>query len=159
MRKPRSARNSTDAAPVAFEGEEGERLIAEIRSDRGRYWRDHAVMALLGMAAAGVFLWFIGSDHVAIGSLGAVLALAVRGLYLASEQLRMRWRLTDRRLLLPDGRAVALLEVETVRKLLGDVQLITRSGDKHLIKHLADADALVALITQARERRARRVKG
>ncbi|MFN3954514.1 MAG: hypothetical protein ACK4LQ_08680 [Pararhodobacter sp.] len=152
------SRSASSSPEPPFEGEAGERLIAEIRSDAGRYWRDHAVLALLGMVGAGVFLWLIGSQHVAIGALGAVLALAVRGLYLASEQMRMVWRLTDRRLLLPDGRAVHLLEIETIRKLIGDLQLITRGGDKHLIKHLGDADGMVELITQARARRARRVK-
>lgn len=136
--------------------EKGEKVLSELRSDRGRYWRDHAVLAILGMAGAGGVLWLMGSDHVAIGSLGAVLALGVRGLYLASEQFRSVWVLTDRRLLLPGGRSVMLLEIETVRKLMGDMQIITRAGDKHLIKHIADPDAMVALIDQARTRRAKR---
>jgi len=136
--------------------EKGEKVLARLRSDRGRYWRDHAVLALVGMLAAGVVLWLIGSDHVAIGSLGAVLALAARGLYLASEQLKSVWVLTDRRLVLPGGRVVMLLEVETIRKLMGDIQIITRAGDKHLMKHIADPAAMVALIEQARTRRAKR---
>ena len=40
--------------------------------------------------------------------------------------------------------------------LLGDVQLITRSGDKHLLKHVANGPALVEKILQARDRRAKR---
>jgi len=138
--------------------EEGEKILAELRSDRGRYWRDHAVLALVGMAGAGVVLWALGSEHVAIGALGAVLALAVRGLYLASEQLKTVWVLTDRRLILPGARAVMLLEIETLRKLMGDLQIITRAGDKHLIKHLAEPDAALARIEQARARRAKRVR-
>ncbi len=138
--------------------EKGEKVLTELRSDRARYWRDHAMLALLGMAGAGAVLWLLGSDHVAIGSLGAVLALGVRGLYLASEQFKSVWVLTDRRLVLPGGRSVMLLEIETVRKLMGDMQIITRAGDKHLIKHIADPDAAVALIEQARTRRAKRVR-
>jgi hypothetical protein len=134
----------------------GETVVAELRSDRGRYWRDHAILALVGMAGAGAVLWLIGSEHAAIGALGAVLALAVRGAYLAREQLSMRWLVTDRRLILPSGGAVMLLEIETLRKLLGDLQIVTRAGDKHLVKHLADADAARATIAQAKERRARR---
>lgn len=136
--------------------EKGEKVLSKLRSDRGRYWRDHALLAVLGMAGAGAVLWLLGSDHVAIGSLGAVLALGVRGLYLSSEQLKSVWVLTDRRLVLPGGRSVMLLEIETVRKLMGDIQIITRTGDKHLIKHIADPDAFVALIDQARTRRAKR---
>jgi hypothetical protein len=136
--------------------EPGEKVVAELRSDRGRYWRDHAMLALIGMAGAGAFLCFIGSEHAAIGALGAILALAVRGAYLAGEQLAMRWLLTDRRLILPSGGAVMLLEIETLRKLMGDLQIVTRAGDKHLIKHLADADAALATIAEAKARRARR---
>jgi hypothetical protein len=136
--------------------EPGEKIVTELASDRGRYWRDHAVLALLGMAGAGAVLWFIGSEHAAIGALGAVLALAVRGAYLAGEQLKMRWLLTDRRLILPSGGAVMLLEIETLRRLMGDLQIVTRAGDKHLIKHLADPEAARATIADAKARRARR---
>ncbi len=131
----------------------GEKLIREIRSDRAKYWRDHGVMAVVGMAGVGGVLWAIGSPHVAIGALGAPLAIGARAAYLASEQLGMRWWLTSRRIWLPGGRAVALGEVETVRKLLGDVQIITRAGDKHLIRHVGDAEALIGEITTARDRR------
>ncbi len=143
----------TAAAPAL---EPGEKVVSELRSDRGRYWRDHAVLALVGMAGAGTVLWLIGSEHAAIGALGAVLALGVRGAYLAGEQLRMRWLVTDRRLILPNGGNVMLLEIETMRKLMGDLQIVTRAGDKHLIKHLADAEAAIATISDARARRARR---
>jgi hypothetical protein len=136
----------------------GEKLLAELQSDKGRYWRDHAILAVLGMIGAGVVLTVMGSEHVAIGSLGAVGALAVRGLYLAREQLGFRWYLTDKRILLPGGQQVMLLEIETVRKLMGDMQIITRAGDKHLVKHLADADAVVTQITDARTRRSRKTR-
>lgn len=139
--------------------ETGEKLLGELRADKGRYWRDHALLAVLGMAGVGAVLWLIGSDHVAIGSLGAVLALAVRGAYLYSEQMKTVWRLTDRRLILPDGkRSVMLLEIDKVRRLMGDLQIITRAGDKHLVKHLANPEAEVARITAARDRRARRAR-
>lgn len=136
--------------------EPGEKLIEAIRPDRGRYWRDHGVMAVGLMALAGGVLWATGTPYPAIGSLGAILAVGVRAAYLASETLGLRWFLTDRRVILPGQRSVPLLELETARTLLGDVQLITRSGDKHLLKHVADGAGLVAKILQARERRAKR---
>ena len=137
--------------------EPGETVLTELRPDKGRYWRDTAVMAVGLMALAGGFLWAIGSPYPAIGSLGAILAVAVRALYLASETLAMRWVLTDRRLILPGGqRSVMLLEVEKVRPLLGDVQVISRSGDKILMKCLPDPQGVIARITEARDRRARR---
>ena len=136
--------------------EPGERLLSTLHPDRGRYWRDHGIMALAGMALAGAVLWWLGSENVAIGALGAVLALAVRGAYLASETLAARWHLTDRRLILPGGRGVWLAEIETARRLLGDLQIITRTGDKHLLRHMADAPAAAAAILAARDKRARR---
>ena len=137
--------------------EPGEKRLEDYRPDRGRYWRDHGVMAVGLMALAGGGLWLIGSPYPAIGSLGAILAVAVRALYLAPETLAMHWVLTDRRVILPGGqRAFMLMELQTVRPLLGDVQLITRSGDKHLMKHLPDAAGVVKRILDARDRRAKR---
>lgn len=140
----------------APELEQGEKLLREIASDRATYWRDHGIMALAGMAAVGVVLLIMGSAHVAIGALGAVAAIGVRGAYLASEQLAARWWLTDRRLLLPGGRAVNLLEIETARRLFGDVQIVTAGGDKHLLKHVADAPQVAADILAARDKRRKR---
>jgi hypothetical protein len=136
--------------------EKGEKLLREIASDRGRYWRDNAVLALVGMVGLGVVLVLIGSPWPAIGALGAPLAIAVRAGYLASEQLGHRWYLTDRRMLLPGGRSVGLMELEKVRRLMGDVQLVTRAGDKHLMRHIAEPAAVVAEIEAARARRAKR---
>ena len=136
----------------------GEKMLREIRPDRGRYWRDHAILALVGMAGVGGVLLAIGSPHAAIGALGAPLAVGARALYLASESLGARWWLTSQRVLLPGARSVGLLEVETVRKLLGDVQIITRSGDKHLLRHIAEPEKLVSDITAARDRRQKRAR-
>jgi len=146
---------SSDNPPLDLD--RGETLLRVIRSDRGRYWRDHGIMAVLGMVAVGLVLTLIGNDHVAIGALGAVLAIGARGAYLASEQLGQRWWLTSRRVMLPGARVVGLSELETARKILGDVQLVTRTGDKHLIKHVAAPEALIAEILAARDgKRAKR---
>ncbi|WP_370206982.1 hypothetical protein [Pararhodobacter marinus] len=137
--------------------EDGEKILAEFRPDRGKYWRDHGVMAVILMALAGFVLWAIDSPYPAIGSLGAILAVGVRAAYLAGETLSLRWVLTDRRLILPGGqRAVMLGDIATVRPLLGDVQIITTGGDKHLLKHLANGADVVRRIAQARDKRAKR---
>lgn len=138
--------------------ERNESLIRVIRSDRARYWRDHAVMAGLGMAGIVLVLLVIGNPHVVIGALGAGVAIAVRGAYLASEQLSQRWWLTDRRVILPGARSVHLAQVAKARKILGDVQLVTVAGDKYLIKHVASPDDLVAQVMAARDAR-RRARG
>lgn len=141
---------------TVFKPESGEKKLREIRADKGVFWRDHGVMALLGMVGAGLVLMLIGSDHVAIGSLGAVLALSVRGAWLYSEQMRFHWVLSNMRLVGPGGREAYLLELETVRRLFGDIQIITKGGDKHLIKHVANAESVVAEILAARDKRAKR---
>ncbi len=136
--------------------EPGEVLLAEFRPDQRRYWRDHGILAAFGTAGAWLVLRFFEVPHAEIGAVGAAAAVAVRASYLAPETLALVWRLTDRRLLLPDGRAFGLAEIDTVRPLLGDLQVITRLGDKHVIRHLADAERVIALIQQARARRLRR---
>jgi len=136
---------------------DGETRLAEFRPDKGRYWRDHGIMAVALMAVAGGALWVMDVPYPAIGSLGAVLAVGVRAAYLASETLSLVWTLTDRRLHLPGpNRTINLLDIKTVRPFLGDVQIITTSGDKHLLKHMADARSVITQITQARDKRARR---
>lgn len=136
----------------------GEKMLREIAADRARYWRAHAILAVAGMAIVGGVLLAMGNPHAAIGALGAPLAVGVRAAWLASEQLAARWWLTSQRVLLPGGRSVGLLEIATVRPLLGDVQLITRGGDKHLLKYVPDAAALAAEIAAARDRRQKRAK-
>lgn len=144
---------------TSFTLEPGEKVLRDIRSDRTTYWRDHGIMALIGMVGAGVFLTLIGSPHVAIGSLGAVLALAARGAYLYSEQMKFHWVLTNIRLIGPGGRTIMLLELEAVRRLFGDIQVVTKSGDKHLIKHIKNAPQTITDILSARDKRAKRRGG
>ncbi|WP_051294516.1 hypothetical protein [Gemmobacter nectariphilus] len=141
---------SGPALQGGLEPEPGETVLAEFRADRVAYWRGHLVMAVLGGALAGLALLAMGNGTPWVGPLGAALAVGVRGAYLASEVLGLRWQLTDRRLILPGGRAFRLRDIVTVRKFLGDVQVITRQGDKHLIKYQPDAAAVIAAIDRAR---------
>ncbi len=141
---------------TTFELDAGEKVLLEIRSDRATYWRDHGVMAVLGMIGAGVVLMLIDSPHVAVGSLGAVLALIVRGVWLYSEQMKFLWVLTNIRLVGPGGRSIYLLELETIRRLFGDIQIITKTGDKFLVKHVLGSADVVSQINAARDKRAKR---
>ncbi|THD85866.1 hypothetical protein E7811_05270 [Aliigemmobacter aestuarii] len=129
---------------------EGERLLDEFRADRMAYVKSHLIMAVLGGAVAGLVLVWMGNPDPWIGPVAAILALGARGWYLASEALAAVWRLTDRRLIGPGGRQIGLAEMETVRPFFGDVQVVTRSGDKHLLKYLADPADAVARITDAK---------
>lgn len=135
--------------------EPGERVVAIFTSDRRRYWSDHAAMAGIGAAAVLLILPFFGkSGQIPVAMAGVVVAILLRGAYLASEQFARRWQLTDRRLIGPQGRRVMLLEIGTVRRLLGDVQIVCRDGQKHLIKHLADSQQVAETILTARDARA-----
>ncbi|WP_372920942.1 hypothetical protein [Roseovarius sp.] len=127
----------------------GEQVIHAFHPDKGAYWRDHAWIAAVAMAGGMVILWAIGNPHVWTGAIGGLAAVAVRGFYVASDEMQARWDLTDRRLLGPQGRAVPLSEIATIRTLGSAVQLVTRGGDKHLLKYQADRNATRARIETA----------
>ncbi|MCZ4352238.1 hypothetical protein O4H61_06875 [Roseovarius aestuarii] len=124
----------------------GERVEHSFASDRATYWRDHAWMAALAMAVGMGLLAAAGNPHVWTGAVGGLTAIAVRAFYLASDELSARWDLTDRRLLGPGGRAIALSQIMRVRSLGSAVQVITKTGDKHLIKYQADRAGVTALL-------------
>jgi len=132
----------------------GERVLAVFAADRRRYWLDHAAMAALGAVGVAVILpLFDRAGQIVIALPAVAAAVALRGTYLASEAFARRWQLTDRRLIGPQGRQVALLEIASLRRLLGDVQIVTRGGAKHLIKHLADSAGAIKAIEAARDAR------
>jgi hypothetical protein len=130
------------AAPL----QEGERVLAEFRADRVAYWRGHLVMVVALGAGAGLFLMWQGNPYPVAGPVGAAVAIFGRAAYLASEALSDVWRLTDRRLLGPGGRAIPRGQIAAARPFLGSVQVVTRAGDKHLIRYLADPAAAAATI-------------
>ncbi|MEL7175456.1 MAG: hypothetical protein AAGK28_02925 [Pseudomonadota bacterium] len=130
---------------------DGETLIAEFPADRATYLRDHAAMAALAMGGAMFILWWVGNPHVWTGAVAGLAAITIRGWYLQSEELAVNWLLTNRRLLGPPGRTVMLRDLTKARGLGSAVQIVTASGDKHLIKYQADKDAVIAQIDAARE--------
>ncbi len=130
----------------------GEQVTESFPSDRATYWRDHAWMAAAAMALGMAILWAMGNPHVWTGAVGGLLAVGVRATYLASDEAHARWDLTDRRLLGPGQRAVPLSEIARVRTLGSAVQIVTRGGDKHLMKYQPDKDATATRIKAALER-------
>lgn len=127
-----------------------EAVLEEFRGDPMTYWRQHLIMAVVLGVAAGLLLMWQGNPYPVAGPLGAILAIGARAAYLASEALGDRWRLTKTRLLGPRGRIVPLSSVAKVRPIMGAVQVVTRAGDKHLIKYLGDPDAVADRIARAR---------
>ncbi|MES2539054.1 MAG: hypothetical protein V4583_00480 [Pseudomonadota bacterium] len=134
------------AAPL----QDGETVVAEFKADRMAYWRGHLIMAVVLGAAAGLFLVWQGNPYPVAGPFGAVIAIGLRAAYLASEALSETWRLTDRRLLGPGGRAIPRAQIKGARAFLGAVQVTTSTGDRHLIKYQADPTATATRITGGR---------
>ena len=129
---------------------DGETVVAEFPADRMAYWRGHLILAVILGAAAGLFLIWQGNPYPVAGPFGAVIAIGLRAAFLASEALGEVWRLTDRRLLGPGGRAIPLAQVKEARAFLGAVQITTAAGDRHLIRYQADPAATAARILQGR---------
>jgi hypothetical protein len=139
----------SDAALSRPEPAEGEAILAEFAPDRATYWRDQAWMAALGMAGGMAVLWAIGNPHVWTGAVGGLAAVGLRSWYLLSEEMAVRWVLTEERLLGPNGRRVRLGEIERLRSLGSAVQVVTAAGDKHLLKYQANRDATLARLHRA----------
>ncbi len=139
--------------------EPGEVVAQVFLADHRRYWYDHAVLGGIGaVLAAAVLLWMGKPAQIAVAVVAIVVGMGLRGLYFRSEAFARRWQLTDRRLIGPQGKQVMLLQVAQVRRLMGDVQIVATSGDKHLIRHLADAAPVVAAIEAAKAKRAKVAK-
>lgn len=134
---------------------EGERVVQEFRPDRASYWRAHLVMAVLLGVMAGLVLLWLANPYPVVGPVGAVMAIAARATFVQSEAMAEVWRLTDRRLLGPGGRAIALIDLQTARSFLGSVQVVTRTGDKYLMKYQANPGAVAdrLLTVSGRKRR------
>ncbi|MDR9484538.1 MULTISPECIES: hypothetical protein [Sediminimonas] len=127
----------------------GEEVIASFHADRPTYWRDMATMAAVAMAIGMAILWAMGNPHIWTGAVGGLAAVALRAFYIASDEVNVRWDLTNRRVLGPQGRAVRLGEIKMIRTLGSAVQLVTHTGDKHLLKYQADRNATKARIERA----------
>lgn len=130
--------------------EPGESVLTSFQGDRSTYWREHAWLAAIAMAFGMGTLWALGNLSVWTGAIGGLLAIAVRGLYLASDETKMRWDLTNRRLLGPGPRAIALENIAKVRSMFSAVQVVTQSGDKHLLKYQADTGNVIERVNSVR---------
>ncbi len=89
------------------------------------------------------------NPHAWTGVIGAVGAIAVRGFYVAKEQLGFTWHLTTRRLIGPTGSAISLSNVDKVNTIFSAAQVVTRTGDKYLLKYQEDTARTKAEIERA----------
>ena len=117
--------------------------------DKGAYIRTNAWLAAAAMASAMIILWLIGNPYVWTGAPAGLAAIGLRAWYLASEELTTSWEMTETMLTGPGPRKVALNQIEAVNTMGSFVQLVTKGGDKHLIKYQADPAATKAAIERA----------
>jgi xanthosine utilization system XapX-like protein len=120
--------------------------MMEFRPDPTAYLRAHAIMALVGGVLAGIVLILLDNPDPWVGPVAAVLAIGIRGAYVRSEALAEVWRLTDTHLTGPGGRSIPRAQITQARPFLGAVQIVTASGDKHLIRYLPDPAAAARAI-------------
>ncbi|OIQ36004.1 MAG: hypothetical protein BM558_14395 [Roseobacter sp. MedPE-SW] len=124
--------------------------VIEFNPNRNAYITAHAWMAAIAMVAGMVILWAMGNPHVWTGAIGGLGAIVLRGWYMMSEELSVVWRISDGVLIGPAERRVPLNQIEVVKTMGSYVQVITKDGDKHLIKYQASPSFTASTIEGAR---------
>ncbi len=140
--RPRAETAKSPPADDAQPEDDGAEIVATFMPSREAYIRSHLWLGAAAMGIATAVLYWLGNPDFWVGALAGLLAIAVRGFYLASEELGRRYELTRtfiRTVSEGNGieRAIALRDVETVRRLGTAVQVVTKSGDKYLMKYVA----------------------
>ncbi|SMP29621.1 hypothetical protein [Shimia sagamensis] len=125
---------------------DGETVLESFQGDRSSYIRTNTWIAAGAMAVGMGILWAVGNPYVWTGAVGGLAAVVVRAGYLMSDELAVRWDLTNQRLLGPGGRAISHTNIAELNKLGSFVQVVTKNGDKHLIKYQTDPQATMAAI-------------
>lgn len=128
----------------------GEEVIAEFTGNMATYIKEHIMLAAIGSVLAAGVLMLMGNEHAWTGVVGAVAAIGVRGLYVASEQVGMTWTLTNHRVISPAEVPIPLSEIERVRTIFSAAQIVTRSGDKYMLKYQANPAATARTIEEAK---------
>lgn len=129
---------------------DGETLIARFSGNPATYIKEHIMLAAIGAVGATGVLIAMGNPHAWTGAVGALLAIAIRGVYVYSEAVGQIWQLTDKRLLSPTGMAIHRSDIADVRTIISAAQVVTRTGDKYLIKYQPDPKAVAETIKTAR---------
>ncbi len=131
---------------------QSETVILTIHASRAAYNREHVVLFLIGAIGMYFVLWAVGNPFPWTGIVGAAFAIFIRWFYVASEAMNVVWTLTDTHLIGPSERSIPLASIKTVRSLFSAVQVITHTGDKYMLKYLADPEGTVNAILSARDR-------
>ena len=117
--------------------------------DKGAYIRTNAWLAAGAMAVSMIVLWLVGNPYVWTGAPAGLAAVGLRAWYLASEEMVATWHMSETALTGPGQRKVPLNPVESVNVTGSFVQIVTKGGDKHLIKYQSNPAATKAAIERA----------
>jgi hypothetical protein len=128
-------------------------VLAEWRADAQTYWWRSLYLAIGLGILAGIVLLVMQNPHAWTGPVAALIAIFARAAFLKSEALGESWRMTRSRLIGPMGRIVPLSSIERLTTVFGDVLVISRSGDKILLKYLKEPAAVIAAIERQRGRK------
>ncbi|MGI9370799.1 MAG: hypothetical protein ACR2O2_18370 [Ruegeria sp.] len=123
--------------------------VTRFAPDRGAYIRTNTWLAALAMAGAMLILWLIGNPYIWTGAPAGLAAIGIRAWYLASEELTAVWEMSDTALYGPGDRHLLLSQIESVNTMGSFVQVVTKGGDKHLIKYQANPAATKTAIERA----------
>lgn len=119
--------------------------------DRKAWLRAQIRLALVAMIGAMLGLKLMGNPNVWVGAITGMAGIALRSWYLASEEMSAEWVIDGDTISGPLERQVRLDQIEKIRILGSFVQIITKSGDKHLIKYQANPLATRSAIQTAIE--------
>lgn len=106
--------------------------------DRKAWLRAQIRLALVAMIGAMLALKLMGNPNVWVGAIAGMAGIGLRSWYLASEEMAAEWVIKGDTINGPLERQVKLDQIEKIRILGSFVQIITKSGDKHLIKYQAN---------------------
>ncbi|MFE3837369.1 hypothetical protein [Pseudogemmobacter sonorensis] len=142
------SRKSRKAA-IPDPASDGPRVLARWMPDRRSFWQRTFYMAVIFGFVAVWTLYLLDNPYLWTAPLAAFIAVFGRAAYLKSEILAQGWVMTETTLNGPQGRIVPLASVAEVKSFLGDVVIVTRAGEKHLIKYPADPEPVVRRIKAA----------
>ncbi len=124
--------------------------MARFACNKGTYIREHIILGIIGSVLITGYLIYANEPAPWVGIIGAFAAIAVRGFYLASEHLGYVWLLREDGFVLPNSSVVPLNQIKEVRGIFSAVQVVTTTGDKHLIKYQSDRQGVIDTINSAR---------
>lgn len=116
----------------------GETRIASFTGDKATYIKEHVLLAMIAAVGGVAILMAIGNPFPWTGAVGGIAAIAVRGFYVASEQIGMTWTLTERAVISPAGLRIPRADIDKVNTIFSAAQIVTKTGDKYMLKYQAD---------------------